>query len=142
RFDEAPAPTFAELESVARRVHRRVTTWLRRKGHLEERARDPSPLEACAAIALRRGTVRKLGDDGRAIEHDEPRAPEAREPRAAVDVEGFNLEASGRIDADDDVGRERLFRYGARPPIALGRLRWIAGGRVAYRIKKLRDGKS
>jgi Putative transposase len=33
-------------------------------------------------------------------------------------------------------------RYGARPPIALDRLRRLPDGRIAYRIKKLRDGRA
>ena len=33
-------------------------------------------------------------------------------------------------------------RYGARPPLALDRLRRLPDGRVAYRIKKLRDGRA
>jgi hypothetical protein len=33
-------------------------------------------------------------------------------------------------------------RYGARPPIALDRLRRLPGGRIAYRIKTLRDGRA
>jgi hypothetical protein len=56
--------------------------------------------------------------------------------------EGFNLEASVRIDADDDLGRERLCRYGARPPISLDRLRALPGGRLAYRVKTVGRGRA
>lgn len=38
-------------------------------------------------------------------------------------------------------GRERLCRYGARPPFSLERLRRLCDGRVACRIKKLRGGR-
>ena len=51
------------------------------------------------------------------------------------------MHASVAIAADDDLGRERLMRYGARPPLALDRLRRLPGGRLAYRIK-LREGRS
>ncbi len=34
----------------------------------------------------------------------------------AFEHEGFNLHAKVRIASDDDLGRERLCRYGARPP--------------------------
>ncbi|HVJ89367.1 MAG TPA: transposase, partial [Labilithrix sp.] len=44
--------------------------------------------------------------------------------------------------AEDDLGRERLMRYGARPPFALDRLRVLAGGRIAYRIKNLGAGRA
>jgi hypothetical protein len=33
-------------------------------------------------------------------------------------------------------------RYGARPPFSLERLRRLPGGNIAYRIKKLRDGRA
>jgi hypothetical protein len=36
---------------------------------------------------------------------------------------GFSLDASVRIHGSDSAGRERLIRYGARPPFALERLR-------------------
>jgi hypothetical protein len=44
------------------------------------------------------------------------------------------------IAAGDDLGRERLARYGARPALALDRLRRLPGGRVAYRVKYARHG--
>ncbi|MBN9166142.1 MAG: transposase [Myxococcales bacterium] len=59
-----------------------------------------------------------------------------------VEHEGFNLHASVRIAAEDDSGRERLCRYGARPPFSRERLRVLPGGRIAYRIKKLRAGRA
>lgn len=40
------------------------------------------------------------------------------------------------------LGRERLMRYGARPPFSLDRLRVLPGGRIAYRIKKLGAGRA
>jgi hypothetical protein len=40
-----------------------------------------------------------------------------------------------RIEARDDVGRERLVRYCARPCFARDRLSVLADGRVAYRVK-------
>ena len=40
-----------------------------------------------------------------------------------------------RLAAPDREGRERLFRYGARPPFALEHFSELADGRVAYRLK-------
>ncbi|WP_437745412.1 transposase [Sorangium sp. So ce1504] len=40
-----------------------------------------------------------------------------------------------RLAARDREGRERLFRYGARPPFALERFSELADGRIAYRLK-------
>jgi len=44
------------------------------------------------------------------------------------------------IASGDDMGRERLLRYGARPPLALDRLRRLRDGRITYRIKYARPG--
>src|SRR5271165_1920219 len=62
--------------------------------------------------------------------------PSPHGPRA-----GFNLHAGTRIEAGDDMGRERLARYGARPPLSLERLRRLPGGRVAYRLKYVTRGR-
>ncbi len=50
-------------------------------------------------------------------------------------MRGFDVHASVRVAADDDVGREKLVRYCARPPFALEGLTVLADGRVAYRVK-------
>jgi len=68
--------------------------------------------------------------------------PVSSHDESAIEYDGFNLHASVAIAADDDVGRERLQRYGARPPLALGRLRRLPGGQIAYRIKKLKAGRA
>ncbi len=104
-------------------------------------------MEACAAIATERGTTRTLSPDvggptdgvreAMGLDSDAP----SREG-GAVENEGFNLHASVRIAAEDDAGRERLCRYGARPPFSLERLRALPGGRIAYRIKKLGAGRA
>lgn len=135
RFHEAPAPTRGELDDVVRRVHRRALVWLARHGHVEasehtaNEAPEPVPLDACAAIAMQRGNVQAVAHVADAQEGDAqvPYAPSVAHD--ASDFEGFNLHASVRIDADDDLGRERLCRYGARPPLALDRLRVLPGGR-------------
>ena len=59
----------------------------------------------------------------------------------AVERDGFNVHAGVRIEAGDHLGRERLARYGARPPLSLERLRRLPGGRVAYRLKYVRRGR-
>ena len=59
----------------------------------------------------------------------------------AVERDGFNLHAGVRIERGDDMGRERLVRYGARPPLSLERLRRLPGGRVAYRLKYVTRGR-
>jgi len=89
---------------------------------------------------MQRGSVQALRD-GHDAEHDGGvEAPPRNE--GAVELDGFNLHASVAIASDDDLGRERLMRYGARPPLALDRLRRLPDGRIAYHIKKLREGRA
>jgi hypothetical protein len=59
----------------------------------------------------------------------------------AVEHQGFNLHAGVRIEAGDDLGRERLARYALRPPLSLERLRRLPGGRIAYRLKYVTRGR-
>jgi hypothetical protein len=145
-FHPAPTPTRDELESAVLRVRQRVETWAARKGaaiSVPDDPATPTPLDACAAIAMQRGGVRVLRENQTTDPEPDP-TDSGGPPRTtdAVELDGFNLHASVAIAADDDVGRERLMRYGARPPIALERLRLLPGGRVAYRIKALRDGRA
>lgn len=153
-FHCAPSPDRDDLDNTLRIVHRRALQWLARHGHLERPPLEecsnevalPSPIEACAAIATQRGTVRALVSDADAtqIAREAGRSDAAPPPRegAAVEYEGFNLHATVRIAAGDDQGRERLCRYGARPPFSLERLRRLPGGRIAYRIKKVGAGRT
>ena len=97
-------------------------------------------LDRCAQLALFRGDVRQLSESAANDATDEADPP--RRDGGAVDHGGYNLEASVRIEGDDDFGREHLLRYCARPPLALGRMSLLPGGRIAYRIKKLRGGRS
>ncbi|XXX73291.1 transposase [Sorangium sp. So ce134] len=95
-------------------------------------------IEACAALALRGGTFAKLDRKGAALEADD--AGEARfEPKRrgpfATDLDGFNVQAAVRIEANDDERRERLCRYCARPSFALDRISQLSDGRIAYRLK-------
>lgn len=62
--------------------------------------------------------------------------------RFAAEHEGFNLHAGVHIAAGDDMGRERLFRYGSRPALALDRFRRLPDGRIAYRVKSARAGRA
>jgi hypothetical protein len=72
-------------------------------------------------------------------EADHESAP--NKPAVAFEHDGFNLHAGVRIEAGDDLGRERLARYGVRPPLSLERLRRLPGGRVAYRLKYVSRGR-
>jgi hypothetical protein len=80
---------------------------------------EQASLGACILAAVQRGTFRTMRDG---VE-DEDRADDGTQlppPEAgAVELDGFNLHAGVAIEGDDDHSRERLMRYGARPPLAL-----------------------
>lgn len=89
--------------------------------------------EALVLAATGRGTMDVLRNDG------EPTEPEAEADDTpggastdAVTHHGFNLHAGITVAANDAVGRERLCRYGLRPPFSLSRFRWLRDGRIAY----------
>jgi len=150
-FHPAAAPTRDELEAIVQRVRDRCSAWLRRHGYLDarpldERSNEPpaqTALDACAAIAIGRGRVATLPNadapNAGAPEDDPEQAP--GKPAHAVESDGFNLHAGVRIEAGDDRGREKLMRYGCRPPLSLERLRRLPGGRVAYRLKSVGRGR-
>jgi transposase-like zinc-binding protein/putative transposase len=135
RFHALPRPQSGDLEAIVGRVRDRVLAWLRRRGpssadHEGGSAAEPAALHACAALAVQRGTFAKLADDA-------PPGETEPGPTSALvaELDGFNLHAGVRIAAGDDLGREKLLRYGARPAFALDRLRRLPDGRIAYRVK-------
>jgi hypothetical protein len=152
-FHAAPPPTLVDLEAIVRRVRDRALVWLRRRGLLDKRpleersneAPEPAALDGCAAIAMYRGTLAMLPaseeEEGDGSSSDADGVGAARSA-FAVARDGFNLHAGVRIEAGDDLGRERLCRYGARPPLSLERLRRLSGGRVAYRVKYVSRGRA
>jgi hypothetical protein len=90
-FREGPAPTRAEIASVAARVEKRMRRWLRRGGLLDERAEEDrsneapelSPLEACMQLSLFGSTYVRPGGDGAAVPlaGEEARLQHRREDR-------------------------------------------------------------
>jgi hypothetical protein len=147
-FQPAEAPTTADLDAIVARTAPRVMAWLRKRGYvddspLEARSNEApaqTALDACAAVAMGRGNVATLPRDSA---QDNGHGVEERpdKPALAVERDGFNVHAGVRIEAGDDLGRERLARYGARPPLSLERLRRLPGGRVAYRLKYVDRGR-
>ncbi len=149
QFVAARPPSPEALERLICRLHRRALRWLTRRGFIEERHHEersnetpqPSALEACAQLALTIGAVARLADDtaGNGAASGGDPEPKRRGP-CTVELGGFNLNASVRISAGDDEGRERLARYCARPSFALGRLSELDDGRLAYRLRYPRRG--
>jgi Putative transposase/Transposase zinc-binding domain len=142
RFVPAAPPRRAELFVLTERVALRVMTWLRNRGyameddHASNDTPDRSFAEVLAQVATQRGTLENVTDDtGESEGPAEPAAPRVR-VEEAVTRHGFNMHASVTIAADDDLGRERLCRYGLRPPFSLARFRALRDGRISYRVKK------
>jgi hypothetical protein len=144
-FLPLPPPSREELDAVVRRIQKRALTWLRKHGYtsedVEARSNDEEDvaIEACARIAMHRGTFAKLANE--APSDGVPVGTVAEEPKLVAflaEHEGWNLHAGVHIPAGDDLGRERLLRYGARPPLALDRLRRLPDGRITYRVKYAR----
>lgn len=141
RLVPAAPPSRAELFVLTERVALRVMTWLRKREHAkndDDHASNETPersfAELLAILGTQRGTVENVKDDSSECDgRAEPAAPLRDE---AVTRSGFNLHASLTIAAEDDLGRERLCRYGLRPPLSLARFRLLRDGRISYRVKK------
>jgi hypothetical protein len=108
------------LERVVRRVRDRVVRWFRKKGWIEERSAEERPparplttaLDACAEAALQHGMFAKLDEEGDARrENNDSRFQPRRRGPLTAELDGFDVQAAVRIEADDDVGREQLVRY-------------------------------
>lgn len=132
-FTPAPPPTYSEMLAVIRAVRARME----KLSPAPPSTTEDHPLDACARIALSRGEVAAVTAS---LDDDELAAPPS--DGAAVDDAGYNLEASVRIAAGDDFGREHLLRYCARPPLSLARLIELPMRKIGYRIKKLRNGRA
>lgn len=65
-----------------------------------------------------------------------------KEPRFSARIDGFDVRCAVRIAANDDVRRERLVRYCARPPLSLDRIEVQRDGRIAFRLKQPRKGRT
>ena len=137
---------------MATRVAERMMRWMRRRKLVDERpleersneAPELSPLEACMQLSLFGGTFLRLGDDGvpvAAADRDDERLGARGKGPWTAEVAGFNIHAAVTVRAGDVEGRERLCRYGARPPFSLERLsllpRWARGVRDADAIGQL-----
>ena len=148
RFHEAPPSSKDDVAEVAQRVRDRAVRWLRRHGHLDERAAEersnevpePSALDGCMQLALAGGAflARPPASPNEGTDTD----LERRERRFSATCDGFDVHCAVRIAADDDVGRERLVRYCTRPPFALARIEVLRDGRIAYLLKVPRKGRT
>jgi hypothetical protein len=134
-FIGAPAPTAADLAKILVEVRDGVARWLAKHASATT-STEAAAIEACAGIALQRGLFVDLGGQARRDDDE----PTLNGKRKSASLDGFNLHAAVRIAADNDVAREKLVRYVARPAFALERLSVLPDGRIAYAIKNARKG--
>jgi hypothetical protein len=88
---------------------------------------------------MQRGTLETARGTGGALAEPELALPP---PRLTAAVhERFNVHASVHLAAHDDAGRERLFRYLARPAFSLARFGVRRDGLVVYRAKNTGRGR-
>ena len=60
----------------------------------------------------------------------------SKSERRGAHHHGFDVHAGVVVSGSDRAGRERLFRYCARPPLSLERLSVTKDGFVAYRLRR------
>lgn len=153
-FIAVPAPSTDDVARVLAGTVRRIQRRLERDRSDSED--DPLPrddplmaLLGAASIRSRIATGpeagepwRRLGDRVEPSSEDEAGVePLATAPPRCVRQGGMSLHADVAVPARDRRRLERLCRYVARPPLALGRLEALADGRLAYRLKTpWRDG--
>ncbi|MFI5298193.1 MAG: transposase, partial [Polyangiales bacterium] len=99
---------------------------------------ETTALDACTQLAIAGGRFKRLDPSG--VRASSDGAPLDTRPNDAANADGFDVHAAVRIRDDDDLGREKLVRYCARPPFALDRIERLPDGNIAYRVKYARRG--
>ena len=147
RFHEAPAPSKDDVTEVARRVRDRAVRWLHRHGFVDKRAAEdrgnepaePTALAGCQQLALAGGSFLARPFEPK----QDPNADlDRKDRRFSATCDGFDVHCAVRIASEDDVGREKLVRYCARPPLSLDRIEVLRDGRISYRMKTPRKGRT
>ncbi len=136
-FEPLEPPTPDEVRVVVERIYKRVARWARRQG-ARFCSNDASEASGLESAGVQRGLFATIDERGRPIVDDlasERRFDPRKESAMAASHEGFTVHAGVAIAAWDRDGRERLLRYGARPPFSLERISILVDGRVAYRTK-------
>jgi hypothetical protein len=111
-FHDTGRPAPEMLERVIQRVRERMVRWLRKKRLLDDRPAEerpdetaqPTALEACAEAALQHGAFTKIEADGALRADGDSRFQPKRRGPLTAEIDGFNVQAAVRIEADDDAG--------------------------------------
>ena len=126
-FTPIAAPTRAELEALCTHIAERVQKLLERRA-LEV------PEERTLCLALARSAARR-GMNKHAPEGTDPDHDGEPEWKLKARVNGFDLEATTVVRAEDRERLENLARYLLRPPLADRRLRLLPADQVALELK-------
>ena len=155
-FQEARAPTPAELQGLLVKIITRLLRLLTRQGHLVEEQgmsylaeadgdRALTPLQA-ASCSYRIAFGPRAGQKVLSLQSISPRGEGAAlstlaTPTLCANLQGFSLHAAVRCGAHQRKELERLCRYITRPAIANERLKRNAAGQVVLQLKSAyRDG--
>jgi len=141
-----------DVEELVCTLHRRITRYLQRTGHLPRDPTDPGPIEheteepllAQLGAASVQGRVALGSQSGRPLTRlGRPRQPQPVliPDELCCDLDGFSLHAKILVEADERERLEHLCRYIARPPLSSERLSLAPDGRVIYHLRRhWRDG--
>ena len=150
-FHDAARIDDEDVEQLVKTIRDRVLRLLRRRGLLTDEGSMSAgqeyehqgllPLLQAASI---QGRVAQGPDAGAHLGRLGRMGPcESRFVRgpSCAEVDGFSLHAAVRIAGHDRTRLEHLCRYIARPPFAVGRLKWSRRGRLLYELRTpWRDG--
>ena len=153
RFQRIKAPDKGELESLTHLISQRVGRCLERQGLLEQDAEsawleldpaedtDAMPQILGSSVSYRVAVGTQQGRKAFMIRTIRPLdRPDPGLERVAK-ANGFSLHAGVSCEAHQKDKRERIFRYIARPPVAVPRLSLSSTGKVVYTLKTpYRDG--
>jgi len=153
RFQRIKAPDKGELEDLVQLISQRVGRCLQRQGLLEQDTEsawlelDPAedtdalPQLLVNSITYRIAIGPQQGRKAFMIRTIRPLdRPDPRLERVAK-ASGFSLHAGVSCEGHQKDKRERIFRYIARPAVAVPRLSLSSTGKVVYTLKTpYRDG--
>lgn len=139
-FEPSHHPTSDDLRSLTLLVLRRVRTLLKRRGIIGDKE-DPLEGQSSQTTTTPSGFFADIDQDGHVVVPQPLEKRRASATSSLADTAGLSIDASVFIPAGDFAGRERLCRYVARHPFAPERLSETADGRIAYKLKKPRNGR-
>jgi len=139
-FHRTAAPSTQEVQALVDEVARRIDRLMVRRGLLDdedEADEDGQKLMMEASAAGRVALGARAGRKPRVLRG--PPRPGRQLPARCAQAGWFNLHAGVALGPHDDLARERLIRYVARPPLARDRLTEMEDGRYLVRFKRAWD---